>query len=267
MTITDIHTHAFPDGLAPRAIEALNANIVPDRHAVLDGTIGGLLDSMDAAGIDRSVICSIATAPKQVDAILRWSLSVRSERIVPFGSVHPDCADPAGEVEKIAAAGLLGVKLHPMYQDFETDDQRRWPVYGALQETGLVLVLHSGCDVAFPPDDDRAVPRRLLAVHEAFPDLRIIAAHMGAWRMWDGVIDTLAGTGVYLDTSYTFGEARPDVIEHLLARHPVERILFGTDSPWREQGRTLELVRQAFPDPEEQRMVLGGNAQRLVDSC
>jgi len=232
--VVDFHAHAFPDELAPRAVGGINAGIPEHAHAVLDGTVGDLIASMDRAGIRRSVLWSIATRPTQVDAIIRWSLSVAAERIVPFGSVHPDCADPL------------------------------WPLYAAVEEAGLILAFHAGSDVAYPPPDDRAAPRRILRVHGAFPHVRIVAAHMGGWRMWDEVAETLAGTDVYLETSYTFDTAGPEQLRRLLERHPPERILFGTDSPWRDQAGTLELVRAAFPDPAVRRLVLEDNAERLL---
>jgi len=262
--IIDFHTHAFPDDLASRAIGTLNERIPPEGHAVLDGTLGALLDSMDRAGIDRCVICSIATAPKQVAAILRWSLSIADDRVVPFGSVHPDCEDPAAEVRKVARAGLRGVKMHPLYQGFAADDERLWAVYDAVCEAGLILLMHCGRDIAFPPEDDRAAPRRILKVHRAFPDMPLVAAHLGGWRMWSEVLDALAGTDVYLETSYSIGLCEPDTLTALLGRHAPERVLFGTDSPWQGQKESLDQVRHAFPDPHVRRMVLTGNAERLL---
>jgi predicted TIM-barrel fold metal-dependent hydrolase len=265
MVIIDFHTHAFPDDLAEHAIATLNGGISDEgAHAVLDGTLSGLLGSMDRAGIDRCVICSIATAPKQVGSILRWSLSIRSERVVPFASVHPDCDGVAGELRRIAEAGILGIKLHPLYQGFAADDGRLWPLYAAIEDLGLILVMHAGLDVAFPFDDERASPGRILAVHEAFPGIPLVAAHMGGWSRWDEVAQTLAGTGVYLETSYAIDRANRDKVMAVVERHAPERMLFGTDSPWRDQSETLDLVKDMFPDAATQRAVLGGNAARLL---
>jgi predicted TIM-barrel fold metal-dependent hydrolase len=263
--IVDFHTHAFPDDLALRAVDTLNERVPRKARAVLDGTLGALLRSMNRAGIDRCVICSIATAPKQVDAILQWSLSVADERVVPFGSVHPECADPAAEVRKIARAGLQGIKLHPMYQGFAADERRLWPLYAAVEEAGLILLLHCGRDIGYPPDDDRATPRRVLAAHQAFPGIRLVAAHMGGWRLWDEVLAVLAGTDVYLETSYSIGVCEPRLLAALQERHSPERVVFGSDSPWCEQADALARVREAWPDPAVQAMVLGGNAVRLLD--
>ncbi len=125
--VIDFHAHAFPDELAPRAVGGINAGLAEEEHAVIDGTVGALLVSMDRAGIGRAVLWSIATKPTQVEPIIRWSLSVASERIIPLGSVHPDAADPAADVAKVAAAGLKGIKLHPMYQGFAADEGRAGP--------------------------------------------------------------------------------------------------------------------------------------------
>ncbi len=264
--VIDFHTHAFPDGLAPRAIEALNAEVPPEARAVLDGTVSDLLRSMDSAGIDRSVIWSIATAPKQVSAIVKWSLQIRSDRIEPFGSVHPDCDDLAAAVRLVAESGLKGIKMHPQYQGFAVDDRLMWPFYEAVQDCGLILGFHAGRDIAFPPEDDRAAPRRILAVHSSFPEMRIVAAHLGGWMNWEEVSETLAGTDVYLETSYTFhcmGDG--EHVRRILSAHPTERILFGTDSPWRPQDEELGTVRRMIGDGEALEKVLHRNAERLLN--
>ena len=55
MTVIDTHTHAFPDTLARRAIETLQAEVrgcglgLPDT-AYTDGTAKGLCDIMDRGG-------------------------------------------------------------------------------------------------------------------------------------------------------------------------------------------------------------------------
>jgi predicted TIM-barrel fold metal-dependent hydrolase len=259
----DFHAHAFPDDLADHAITTLHGGIAPEYHAVLDGTVGSLLASMDRAGIDAAVICSIATAPKQVEPILRWSVSIASARIIPFGSVHPDCADMPAAVGRIADAGLKGIKLHPLYQGFATDERRLWPLYAAIAERGLVLVMHTGCDVAFPLDDDRASPTRLLAVHRAFPDLKLVAAHLGGWRTWREAAETIAGTGVYLETSYALGQGADDAVERVWSRHSPERVLFGTDTPWRDQSAELAAWTEWLPKGERQK-VLHDNAAGLL---
>ena len=80
----------------------------PGIRAYLDGTIGDLLRSMDRTGIEKSVICCIATKPEQFEPILRWCGQIRSDRLIPFPSVHP--ADPAlvDHIRRVAERGISG---------------------------------------------------------------------------------------------------------------------------------------------------------------
>ncbi|MBU0961533.1 MAG: amidohydrolase, partial [Proteobacteria bacterium] len=83
--IIDFHTHAFPDNVAAKAIPALEKE--GDIKAKTSGTARSLLASMDRAGIDRSIICSIATRPEQFNSILDWSGQIRCERLIPLPSI------------------------------------------------------------------------------------------------------------------------------------------------------------------------------------
>lgn len=85
--IIDFHTHAFPDALADGAVKVLQQKGGIAVH--LGGRISSLLESMDRLGVEKSVVCSIATKPSQFEPILAWSKKIRSERIIPFPSLPP----------------------------------------------------------------------------------------------------------------------------------------------------------------------------------
>jgi len=136
MCIVDFHTHAFPDPIAEKAIPLLEDDCVKAR---LDGKISSLLTSMDANGIRKAVVCSIATKPEQFVPIFKWSRQIASERLVPFPSVHPDDPEAPARVRQIREAGLLGFKLHPYYQKFSVDEDRMLPIYEAAEAAGLIL--------------------------------------------------------------------------------------------------------------------------------
>lgn len=259
--VIDVHTHAFPDALAARAISHLERRA--SVAAALDGTAAALLASMDRAGVDRAVVCSIATEPRQFASILRWSRSIAGPRLLPFPSLHPGSPEFADEIRQVAAAGFPGVKLHPEYQEFFVDDPALADLYRALEEAELAVLFHAGHDIGFP-DSDRAAPARFLAVHRAFPRLRLVASHLGGFRRWHEVARSLVGTGVWLDTSYTVGHVAPALLREILAAHRPDRILFGSDSPWVDQGRALAEIRALGLAPDLERRILGGNAAELL---
>lgn len=259
--IVDVHTHAFPDHLAARAMAQLQAE-TDEVIAVLDGTVSDLLRSMDRTGIDRSVVASIATKPSQFDSILRWSDSIRSDRIEPFPSLCPQAPEAEEQMRRVHAEGFRGVKLHPYYQRFVLDDPRLDPVYEAAAEGGLILLLHCGFDMAFPRERV-ADPERVARVMNRFPQLNMIAAHLGGWMDWDQVEVHLLGRPIYFDISCCFDFMDALQARRILERHPPERLLFGSDSPWVDQFQTLETLRSFDLDPVVESALLGANAVRL----
>ncbi len=259
--IIDIHAHAFPDSIAKRAVPALEeeGNI----KAALDGTISSLLDSMERAGIDISVVASISTKPSQFRPILQWSQEIASDRIIPFPSVHPDDPDLVDQVGEIARSGFRGIKLHPYYQEFAIDEKRIYPLYERVQREGLALLVHTGFDLAYPRDRI-ADPKRVISVMGDFPGLKFIASHFGAWEDWDEVEEHLLGRKVYIDTSYSIPQLGAERAKKMLELHGHDYFLFGSDSPWGDQAEELGMLKQMQLDDGYAARLFGGNALELL---
>lgn len=260
--IIDFHAHAFPDALAPRAMKVLLEE-APEARAYLDGTVADLLRSMDRTGIEKSVVCCIATRPEQFEPILGWCERIRSDRLIPLPSVHP--ADPGclDAVRRIAAGGFRGIKLHPFYQDFFADEDRMLRFYEEVSRHDLLLVMHTGYDIAFPRIR-RADPEKLLRIKETFPTLKFIATHLGAWRQWDEVRRRLIGREICMEISFGLDELDPEQARQMILSHPDGCILFGTDSPWTDQARTLALLKNLNLPQDRLERILAGNAMSLL---
>ncbi|MGI6461658.1 MAG: amidohydrolase family protein [Candidatus Hydrogenedentales bacterium] len=261
LRIIDFHAHAFPDPVAEKALPKLEGE--SNVKAALDGKISSLLASMDRAGITHSVVASIATKPGQFDAILKWSSGIASERLIPFPSVHPEDADVPGRVRTIADAGFRGIKMHPYYQEFTVDEERLWPFYRAVRDEGLVLLLHTGFDIAYP-HDRIADPMRVVRLIDAFPDLKLVTSHLAAWLDWDEAEKHLWGKPVYMDFSYCLHMIDPARARAALLAHPADYVMFGTDSPWEDQAHAVEAARALALGPERERLMFYGNAARLL---
>ena len=260
MPIIDVHAHVFPDAIAPAAIAALaeEGGITP----YYDGTVGGLLAAMERAGVSRSVVLPVATKPSQVRTINDWVASLASDRIVPFGAMHPDFEDPAAEIARMASLGIRGIKMHSQHQAFLPTDPRVTRICEAAAERGLVMLFHAGGYVAEHENEGR--PADFAALLDRHPGLTCVLAHMGGFRQWDEVREHLLGRDVYLDTAYTPGHL-PDAEFLALARdHGIERVLFGTDGPWTDAAGEIAYLRGMGFTPAELDAVLGGNAARLL---
>jgi uncharacterized protein len=261
--IIDTHAHAFPDALADRAISHLEHE--GGVKAFLDGRVSSLLGSMDRAGVGVALVCSIATKPEQFDPILAWSKQIASPRIAPLASIHPRSADPVGQAQRVAEAGLPGIKLHPYYQDFVLDDEAMLPLFRAVDRLGLLVLCHTGFDFAFPRDR-RCDPVRIRRLLDRVPTLRLMTSHMGAWDDWDEVERHLIGQPITMDVSLSLDLLGRERARAMLLAHPVDRILFGTDSPWAGQAETLQAVRELGLGDVREAALLGGNAAALLAS-
>lgn len=263
----DFHTHAFPDEVAERAMKKLleEGRKMFDVRAYLDGTLSSLVSSMDKYNIEKSVVCSIATRPSQFEPILLWSRKVMSDRILPFPSFHPLDGKFAERVSQIRGDGFKGIKFHPYYQDFIIDDEKIYPIYEKISESGLIVVMHTGFDLAF---ERRRIadPSRIAKVLERFPELKLVATHLGAWEDWDEVKRHLTGKQVYMEISFALEYLKRDAAREIILNHPEDRILFGTDSPWTDQGQTLALLKGLQLGEERETLILRDNALRLLDS-
>ena len=183
--IIDIHTHAFPDELAARAVEVLaeRSGITP----YTDGPWRGC-DSMRRAGVGYSVVMPIATKPAQVSGINRWAADIcrRGEGVIGFGTLHPTDENWRKEIDFLVESGIAGVKFHPDYQQFFVDEPELTAMYRALAEASLIVLFHAGVDIGLPPPV-HCTPPRLARVLDLAPDLTVIAAHMGGTQvgtMW-----------------------------------------------------------------------------------
>ena len=244
---------------------------VPLIRAASDGTRSGLEKSMRANGIDYSLGLALSNRPDGSRGINRWAEINNRPPVLLTGTVHPREPGAADEVGRIAASGLKGVKVHPEFQEFRFSETVLDPVWRACAANGLFLITHAGGDVGFPPPW-HSCPRELLALHRRIPELKLVLAHFGSWNMYDEVEKLLIGEDIYLDTSFIAASEKGDPgwldparALRMIRRHGPERVLFGSDSPWCDQGRALRWLEGLGLSKYELEMISGGNAAKLLD--
>ena len=123
-------------------------------------------------------------------------------------------------------------------------------------------MFHAGGNPA-PSVHQRSAPHMLLRVAEDFPDLAIIAAHLGGLNMWNEAAQTLAGReNVYLETSMTYGRITALVAETIIRKHNLNRIFFGTDYPFAPIKNCIQsALNTPFLNQEEKKALMGLNAR------
>lgn len=262
MRYFDFHTHAFTDSLAERAISGLSesSGIAP----LTDGTVSGLRRKLAENSIERAMLLPIATKPSQQKNINNWAASVMDGSLLCCGTIHPDSEDTVAEVERINELGLCGVKFHSEYQDFAPHEERMFPIYQKMAELGLTAVFHGGWD----PDSDiiRATPQSFAAVADAFPKLKIVAAHLGGLKLWDDVQRYTAGkfNNLWFDISAISPYISDEQLLRIIRKHGTDRILFGSDCPWEDPAAEISMIERLPLSTEEKERIFCKNAEELM---
>jgi len=261
--IIDAHTHIFPDHQAAAALQATSRMFgVPTYGA---GTAADLLARMDACGIASAVVHMVAPVPAMVRDTNAWLVRLRQDRFIKFGTVHPRFSRNDEELARLTDAGIRGVKLQPDVQQFSPDDRvLLYPLYELLCRFDMTVMFHVGGE-PLPSPDNRSRPAMIAAVARDFPELRIIAAHLGGLNMWEDVDALLAGLpNVWMETSLSYRFIAPGLAQRIIDRHGHEKIFFGTDYPFAPIDKSLAAARAVSFLPEKHKQdILGSNAHRF----
>lgn len=276
--IIDFHTHTFPDRIAQRAISGMQLN--SHAAAFSDGTVSGLTTSMADSDITHSVVLPVATNPGKLRSMNDCSIENNGkDGLICFGAVHPLAEDWKEELDRIAAAGIRGIKIHPLYQGVNIDDVRYLRILSRAAELNLITVMHAGDDIGFP-GITRCSPEMVLRALDQVGNIPLVLAHMGGWKNWDRVAQQLADTGVYIDTAFSLGSIPPLEDGHyapdelpllteeafcsLVRCFGTDRVLFGTDSPWACQKTEVDAIRRLPLTDHERDHIFYKNACTLL---
>jgi predicted TIM-barrel fold metal-dependent hydrolase len=225
-------------------------------------TLAQLLEQLDRAGARRACVFPLHDPERRPsyslpnDRVLAWA-GESEQRLVPFCRLDP-AEDPLTEAERCLAAGARGIKLHPRAQSFDFDTPVMDGVFGIAESARVPILIHAGRGL--PPLADGLVDLAL-----RHPQVVLILAH-GAICDQGILTSRLADhPGVLYDISCFFPL---DVIE-LLARAPIERIVFASDPPYGLPATTLymalRVAAQAGLDEHATRLMLGGTMAALLD--
>ena len=257
--IINMHAHIFPMKISEKAVGAIG-----DFYGIkmqIRGTPEYLLEVVKTIGVEKYLVSSTATTAHQVQSINHFIAAEQTAHpeFIGFGSLHPEYEDIEGEIDRMLAMNLRGIKLHPDFQKFNIDDEAAYPIYEAAQGR-LPILFHTG--------DDRyefSKPVRLYRVLEKFPKLIAIGAHLGGYRCWDEVSVYLGHPRLYIDTSSALMFLSPERAAEIIRQHGTDRVFFGTDSPmWRHKDE-LERFNRLPLTPEERKKILSGNALKFFN--
>lgn len=269
--VIDIHTHVFPDAIADKTIATLAEKA--GSKAYTDGKVSGLIESMDRAGVDCSVIAPVVTSTRQFDSINRFASEINDKyandtrnglpRLISLGGIHPDSEDYKAQLNSIKSMGFKGIKLHPDYQGVFFDDIRYKRIVSYATELDMVILVHAGVDIGLP-EPIHCTPKMADEVIKETECSKLILAHYGGFKLWNEVEELLAGRDIYMDMAFVSDYIKEEQFCRILEKHGSEKILFGSDSPWSGQKETIEWLKGLPLSTETKENILWKNVHSLL---
>ena len=279
--IIDFHTHTFPDKISEGVLAKLSK--LSHTQYFTNGSVSGLLASMEEACVSYSVNLPVMTDAKQVEkvngALIAEKDMLFSKGIITFGGMHPDYVAYKKKPPRLKEHGILGIKVHPAYQNTDIDDIRMLRIIDAASELGLIVLTHAGIDIGIYDRNYTSVRQILNVINQVHPP-KLVLAHMGNWACWDDVEQYLCGAPVWFDTAFAIGPITQDQAKsgtpylqsnlsaeafvRIVRKHGADKILFATDSPWESQKDYVGRVEAMPLDKTEKDLIFSGNAVKLL---
>ncbi|MFN4180656.1 MAG: amidohydrolase family protein [Armatimonadota bacterium] len=215
--------------------------------------LSAYLERAEEAGIDKTVVFAITSEDyERANAEVAEIVSRHRDRLIGFARVHAE--RDKGKIERLLRRavedfGFRGIKVH----GGEALPTRE--VCEAAKSLGVPILVDIMGHVEILP---------LLATE--FPEVNFIIAHLGSfsddWKVFQVMPNILAQyPNLYADTS---GVRFFDYLLEAVQVAGAKKILFGSDGPLLHPGLELQKIRLLKLPPEDEGLILGGNAQRLL---
>jgi len=213
-----------------------------------------VIENMDAAGVDKTAVlafdCKRHLGVHIPNNYVAEQVRKYDGRLFGFASVDPlDRSGPAELKRAVEKLGLVGLKVAPTYQNADPSDPRAMAVFQAASDLGIPVLIHQGWTGNIEAVSTLQDVASLEAVLSAFPELRMIVAHVGMpanreclhllakyeHAYADLAARDLDSFGGGVRTIYSdIADAVDLGVEH--------KIFWGTDNPWRVPKESLEAL-------------------------
>ena len=266
--IIDTHTHTprYKDEI-PESERGLNTVWRPDRGVSWPYTWGEYMEAMEP--VDAAIVFNIA---READGDERYAINdataefVRAfpTKLIGYLSVHPYDPGCLDEIERgVGDLGLKGIKLGPNYQNFDPLGEEAFRVYGRAQALGLPITFHTGTSPVRFADLDYAHPRHFDRVAIAFPELKMVLAHMAHPWQETTIAVIRKHPNLYADISALFYRPWSFYNCMRLAQEwgVLHKLLFGTDFGVSTPQENIDALR--CPN----RIVEGTNLPRISEAA
>ena len=237
------------------------------QDSVPDIPLSATIETMDQAGVGVGLLAAW-WGPR--------GALIDNDEVASFVSEHPgrllgiasvDLHRPMEAVRELRRCvrqrGFRGLRIVPWLWGLPPDDRRYYPLYAECIELDIPFCLQVGhTGPSMPSEPGRPIPY-LENVALEFPELRIVAGHIGA--PWTQEIISLATKfpNLYVDTSAYKAARFPEDFVSFMRGRGARKVMFGTNYPMLTAAACLEGLASLGLGEEATELFLHQNARRV----
>lgn len=245
--------------------------MIVDGLTILGTSIGGyhlkaeeLLSSMDANGIDKSVIVPVQPKTYRLEPqneAIAVAQARYPDRFIAFCRVDPRQGEDAiTELRRcVLQLGLKGLMLHPMEEGYTINEDHAVRLVKEAGSLGVPTIIAAGYPWV-------AHASQIRSVAEQAEETTIIMSHGGQINI-SGLAQADAFSALEMCSNIyigTNGVYRQDFLEECIEAFGPERVLFTSMSPLFNQGFELDRANSIKMEETNRPSVLGDNIIRIL---
>lgn len=243
-------------------IERWATQSIPEDHPV-DFTLAAL----DGAGISHALLNAWwgTHGPLMSNDEVAALVAAHPSRFTGVASV--DLLHPMTGVRELRRAvrtlGLRAVRVLPWIYGLPPNDRRYYPLYAECVELNVPFCLQVGITGPYRPSEPgRPIPYLDEVAHD-FPELTLVASHIGS--PWTAEMIALATKypNVYMDTSACRPSRFPEDLVKFMRGPGRRKVMFGSNYPVVLPADCIEEVTGLGLDEEALRLFLSENTARV----
>jgi uncharacterized protein len=228
-------------------------------------TAAGLVADMDAAGVEKALVCAIVGTGWEVSyEYIRGLCDEVPGRLLPTAGIDP--RDVAAGVRRLEHAvtelGFVGAHSYPHWFGLSPADRRYYPFYWKCIELDVPVQIQVG--QAFQAGlKSVGRPEAIDAMAVELPDLKIVCIHTA--YPWDREMVSVAWKhpNVYIGADcWLPSQWAPELVEFIRGAGR-EKVLWGTNHPVVDCAESLAQVADLGLDEETEALFLRENLKRV----
>lgn len=217
----------------------------------------GVVASLDRAGVDALCVFHITCGEaRRCNDVSAEAMRRYPGRFIGFAFVTPHY--PEEVIPELARCfdqlGMRGIKIYPPYTRLPLNAPEWEPIFSFANERGVPVLCHTGA----------GLPLTFVGLAQKYPRIPWILGHAGGNREGRDEAIRASREAPNLFLEICSSHRGLGSIEQLVRGAGADRVLYGSDTPLFSPAPQLGRVLTADLTAEEKRLVVGGNALRIL---